>query len=358
MEKTLQRSEREPLYDVIKGISIIAIVLGHCPPSVAVCNFVYAFHLAIFVFVSGMQINSEKYSHQPWALFTSRLRSMWPAYFGYMTFFTLSSNFFAQHRFLPWNAYRETSELLPRIFKNFVFLGSEAFAGAMWFVPMLLMTVALFAIVLHLSYGRIKKYPLIIAGALSLIMGALGVMTNLRKVDLVMHAQTPLLLFPILFAGYLLSHLKVDKNKMFHTLGALPCLFVLWFFIIRPGRRIDLAANLIGEPLSFYLITVCGIYLICVAAKWLCKLSWTRWLFSFLGKYSFDIMAMHFFMFKLVDRIWEFLWPNPDVPVTLFPCVNTARWPLYLLLSLALPPLIRVVLNKSIHWAETILENH
>ena len=305
-----------------------------------------------------MQINPEKYSYQPWSLVTSRLRTMWPAYFGYLTLFTVTSSFFALHRFLPWNAYREISEMIPRVFNNFVFQGSEAFGGAMWFVPMLFITVALFAIVLHISFGYFKKHPLAVAGILSGVAGAAGVMINAQKIDLAMHAQTSLLLLPILYLGYLLTSLKVDKHKVFNTLLALPCLIIIWFFVVKPGRRIDLAAEQIGKPYTFYVITISGVYLICVVAKWLCKYPLTQQLFSFLGKYSFDIMAMHFLMFKVVDRVWEYLWPNPEVSVTTFPCVDRARWPVYLLCSLLFPPLFRIVLNRGIAWLNAKLLSH
>lgn len=137
---SLEKTMREPLYDVMKGLGIISIVIGHCTNSVLVCNFVYSFHLALFV--SGMQINPAEYATQPWSLVANRSRSMWPGYFGYFTVFTLAHDLLVRFKLHPWQTYYDKSELAVRIFNNFVFRGSESFAGAMWFVPMLLAAVA------------------------------------------------------------------------------------------------------------------------------------------------------------------------------------------------------------------------
>ena len=50
---------RSPYWDIVKGIGIIAIVLGHsCYFAV---GFVYLFHLALFFFVSGYLYSEKKY---------------------------------------------------------------------------------------------------------------------------------------------------------------------------------------------------------------------------------------------------------------------------------------------------------
>lgn len=45
---------RSHYWDLVKGIGIIAIVLGHSCYFAA--GFVYLFHLALFFFISGYQI--------------------------------------------------------------------------------------------------------------------------------------------------------------------------------------------------------------------------------------------------------------------------------------------------------------
>lgn len=61
IETTTNRQERDNFFDILKGIGIISVVLGHAlcdyyfsePIQVAVLRFVYIYHLAVFFFVSG-----------------------------------------------------------------------------------------------------------------------------------------------------------------------------------------------------------------------------------------------------------------------------------------------------------------
>lgn len=193
-------------------------------------------------------------------------------------------------------------------------------------------------------------------GIFSCLAGWLGIVLNTNGVSLALHAHTSFLLLPVMFAGYLLTCMNVDKQKFFRTVGALPCILVIWFWIIKLGTRIDLAAELIISPYPFYLITFAGIYLICVIAKWLCKFEITRRILSHIGKYSFDIMAQHFFLFKITDRVWDAIWPNPDLAVTAFPCTDRSRWPVYLLCGIVFPPLLRMVFNKCCKTVQLKLE--
>src|SRR5699024_10304057 len=55
----------------------------------------------------------------------------------------------------------------------------------------------------------------------------------------------------------------------------------------------------------FYFLACIGIYQSMYISKFLCKFSKVvSGIFSFLGKYTFEIMAFHFLAFKLVDVAW------------------------------------------------------
>lgn len=74
---------RSPYWDIVKGIGIIAIVLGHsCYFAV---GFVYLFHLALFFFVSGYLYSEKKYGDAPFAFFGNRFAgTMAPIRFLYL----------------------------------------------------------------------------------------------------------------------------------------------------------------------------------------------------------------------------------------------------------------------------------
>ena len=46
--------KRDETVDILKGIAIFCVVLGHINPIVSVYNFIYSFHMALFMFLSGV----------------------------------------------------------------------------------------------------------------------------------------------------------------------------------------------------------------------------------------------------------------------------------------------------------------
>ena len=51
--QNILQSEKNPIYDIAKGLGIIAIVIGHCCPIKEVILFVYGYHLALGFFIAG-----------------------------------------------------------------------------------------------------------------------------------------------------------------------------------------------------------------------------------------------------------------------------------------------------------------
>ena len=44
---------RNPIFDMMKGIAIIAVVVGHCPVGSIVTNFIFTWHIPLFFVISG-----------------------------------------------------------------------------------------------------------------------------------------------------------------------------------------------------------------------------------------------------------------------------------------------------------------
>lgn len=62
--------------DIVKGIGIILVVVGHCIKSYTIPGiFIYAFHMPLFFLISGICFNGEKYQvFKPF--FYKRLRQL------------------------------------------------------------------------------------------------------------------------------------------------------------------------------------------------------------------------------------------------------------------------------------------
>lgn len=73
--------KRVAYWDVTKGIAITAIVAGHA--STALHDFVYTWHLAIFIFLTGYLYNSEKHGEHPWEYMGHKTGQNWTKYVCY-----------------------------------------------------------------------------------------------------------------------------------------------------------------------------------------------------------------------------------------------------------------------------------
>ena len=179
--------KRDALGDITKAIGIIFIVIGHCWSVAA--PYVYTCHLAIFFLILGYNYNNIKYSNQPFDLFGNRLKGMLPKYIFYLFLFIILHNYFINIGIYSENVMRYPS--LASIFNAMlgaVFFNTfEFMAGAMWFIPMLLIGTAIFGSVFYLSKkfssNKIKRYNWILT-LLFIIIGIIGLYTNSAKVEL------------------------------------------------------------------------------------------------------------------------------------------------------------------------------
>ena len=53
-------STRNPVYDIMKGIGIILVLIGHIPPGERLFHFIYSFHMPLFFIVAGFFASTVK----------------------------------------------------------------------------------------------------------------------------------------------------------------------------------------------------------------------------------------------------------------------------------------------------------
>ena len=338
----IQAPNREPLFDIMKALGIISVVIGHVIPYPSVIRFVYSYHLALFFFVTGLQYHLDKYEKDPFSIVPSRLKSMWPSFFLYLTFFTLTNNLFVQLHLINNGTLYSKSDCLLHIYNNFTFLGGERLGGALWFVPVILLGTLIFTLLQYLCSVFLPKYKwqAILLG--SLLIGAIALQLISKGFYLMLFGQTTFLLLPLITLGCLLAQKKIPYDKFFRGYIAVPCLAAIIYLVIIKQQYIELSDNMAAPPLTFYPISLCGIYLIGYLSTLIKKNNLLCRMFSFVGKYSFDIMALHFMVFKIIDVIVGLsLGHSPEV-YSAFPSAYPHLWPVYIILSVLVCPFIRV----------------
>ena len=93
--KSIKSSQYNPTFAIMKGIAIISVVFGHCPPNSFVSNFVNQYHLSVFFFVAGYFFK-EKYLDSLRMYIVRRIKSLYMPFVSFCLAFLLLHNLFYQ----------------------------------------------------------------------------------------------------------------------------------------------------------------------------------------------------------------------------------------------------------------------
>ena len=50
--KTVEK-QRDETFDIIKGVCILLMIIGHCPINYVLKTYIYSFHMPVFFFIAG-----------------------------------------------------------------------------------------------------------------------------------------------------------------------------------------------------------------------------------------------------------------------------------------------------------------
>lgn len=345
---------RSRFWDLVRGIGILAIVMGHSCPYVL--QYVYAFHLAVFFFVSGYLYQEGKYGSRPFDHFAAKLKSAWPRYVFYMSVFILCHNWFQQVGIDSTGVLYGPGNTLVFLGNTLVFQGAELMGGAMWFVPVWVLACGMFGGSVWFSYTFFPDktwkgwaLPRLAAGAVSILFGIIGCQLIFRQLYLSYQLHLVFLVQPFFAAGWLLHGQAANVIGLLKWYGTLVCgtLFVL--LLKHYQLYVDVTMGRIGDGWQYYAVAFLGIYCCMYLASLLEKVKGLSLVVSLLGRYSFDIMALHFFIFKVMDVIYgRLLLGDGAENYSRFPqAYAIPLWPWYALLGTVVPAMIGLGLEVS-----------
>lgn len=340
---------RLAFWDLVRGLGILSIVMGHSCH--VVIPYVYTYHLAVFFFVSGFLYQESRYGMDPYGHVGARLKSAWPKYVGYMGFYVLLHNLFQQTGINPPGAAYSRSQMLYALANLITFQGVEPMGGTMWFVPVWILSCAVFGGIvwfgLRFFPDTVFRRALVLTG-ISCLFGLAGCFFLLRGMPLSYQLHLVFLVQPFFAAGWLLRRLP-DYRKLLRWYGALPCAALLAWVVKTYRLYIDLGVGRIGNGWQYFLVAFPGIYCCMYLASLLDRLSGCK---SFLlrslhrlialwGRYSFDIMALHFFIFKCIDLAYGRTIKDPLEVYSGFPqAYSSVLWPVYAVLGTTVPAVL------------------
>lgn len=331
--------KRDTTIDLLKGIGITSIVIGHVegylPGGFPIGPYVYTYHIMIFLFVAGMCFKPRN-DISPYMQIGKRLGGLLPLYMAYSILFVFGHNWFRKIHILS-NDIPEYGkrEIVQNILNSLTFGNSERLLGAFWFIPMFFIAVSCFIIIFY----RMESLKWRVWGdAFAIIICSIvGIVLNYKDVYLNYRIQTSILGISIIYLGYLYKKYRMNCEKYLKWWLAPVLGVMIWGILALNIGRVELSVNQIMHPALFYPVTVIGILFCLCLAEGMKKIQPICKLFCAIGKNSFHIMALHFLAFKCVDLVAVRIFKDGYDVLEKFTVSYENLWYLYYIAGVGLP---------------------
>lgn len=255
-----------PWIDMIKGIGIIAVVIGH----VAGVRYVFCFHMPLFLILAGYTFHQQENTSD--FIKKKAVRLLLP----YISFFVLLSvPLILKGQFFESN-----------ILSDFLYGGNRLVDtfGVFWFVTTLFAALVLFN-------GMVKwKCGIIWYVLLALISYSLG----LAHITLPEGLHSVPMATVYLYFGYKLHQTDVmDNNVICKKMLAGGGILAMLIYPITTKLQIDMKSGYYGIPLLSLFISMWLCVTIAIMTKRISNIFIVKSVLSYIGKASFVIMFLH-----------------------------------------------------------------
>lgn len=289
---SLTKANHDEFVDILKGIAIVLVVIGHSISAVdSLCpffNFIYSFHMPLFFFLSGYveEKGRSKYAHKKYAMLLKRGKSLLIPYIAW----TIIFHFF---RNSPGNIHMQT--LLSRL------CGYEQ--DCMWFLAVLYILKS-FHFLLWLLTEQLAKLLFFKERQLICLMLSLLTVESII-ILLAIASRQPFLINAVTYAipyfagmSIVRSSLlrKIFENK-FTVLGCMICYIFLFpcFSMHNPAKMMQIIR---------IILSLCIIVSLFAARKLILKIAPSAF-FQLLGRNSLEIYLLHTFTIDYFTFIYQ-----------------------------------------------------
>lgn len=290
---------RDATLDVLKGLGIIAMVLGHS--GVPFSNFIYLFHMALFFMASGYVWNDKKVADLSslGKSILSRMRGLWLPYTIANGCFTLLNNLFVTVGIYTPDRRMTLPQMAINLFKNLLMAGDTQMGGASWFLRSLF-----FVSVGHLLLRYIVvrwKHGKILFGAVTAIIVVCAEVINRTSVKLPMTIHSCFCGYTAFLLGMLINKLKLKERVGKYLPLAAPVGFGI-LLLLNPLDNIGMGSGNISSLPFFLAASLSGWFFVWGVSS-LLKGPVARFLI-YCSKNSIWIVMLHFIAFKPVAWLY------------------------------------------------------
>lgn len=306
--------ERDYTIDIIKGIGIISIVLGHAFNTASffttidesIRRFLYIYHLAVFFWCSGYLWKQRNLKQFVYGVIKNQ----------YIKTAVLCIASFALIPIFEWmDVVKYDINAIPRmLFSTAIYKPAGCLTGALWFMPFFTVANIVFWLLNCVKNDTGK-------GILCTILGIIGCFLVQNSLLGQYYFNDALLMQPVMFLGEMCRKHKKDLIKITSSnvfkwswMCSAVVIVVINYY---SGQQIELTKHEVYGILGFYPLTVLGLCFVISLTQVLSSSKQLRRVFVFCGKNSFWIMATHFWVFKSIDGLSGFI--DKGINTEMFP---------------------------------------
>ncbi len=348
-----QNTKRNSEIDIMRGILIILMVVGHSGCPMKMERFIYLFHLPAFMILSGYCYrNHNSQDIQSIKKYLARkIKSMYIPYILANGTLILLHNFFVKLYF--YNDTRTMGKTCVMLFKNFLFAGTEQLFGALWYLRILFVVVILWNITDFVS-NNIKKClsPSLTGGGYAICMLYIGYLMNRYNIRLGLSLEC-IFTYSFFFALGV-SFRRNNIYKLFDSKLQIALTIVSLIVLLIISQETNwigaTGSNSYSGIVSLMIMSISGWCMVKGVAIIIDRyFSVTSKIFKKIGRETMIIMFMHFISFKLVILIQIFVLNLPIEYLNIFPIYSGERlwWIVYSLLGVSVPMFVKAIYSNS-----------
>lgn len=334
--------KRDQSLDIVKGICIILMVLGHAGCPEWLNQYMAWFRMPCFFFISGILL-SERYLTDIKSGILKKLKGYYLPFLKWELIFILLHNLFANMHIYEtsytWN------EVGIRMLRAVVMSGGEQLLGGYWFLISL--TWASIGSILFLGFlQKCKKLTTVY------ISGGVLAAVFIASIEYLLPVKLPaqfgpqtFLAFAFFMSGFLYRKCGFYTKKL-SSAFILPLLFPA---IVSIFLKMSMTTATGIYSCVYFIVALSGTIGFLQFAK---KLEYGELkLFNYIGNKTLYILTFHFLAFKPVSYLWIKAHHLPISYLSKFPVLedtNSWMWVIYTLAGTALPLLLWELLHLPV----------
>lgn len=342
------QANRDRSIDIVKGIGIILMVVGHsgCPKWLH--DFIYAFHMPLFFICSGYFYKPITTIEGLFTFWKKRFKGLYLPYIKWSILFLLLHNVFYRLNIYSdsYGYLGSTSSLYD--FKDvvvrlkdilFSMEGHEELLGGFWFLRVLLFASLGYSII-DLLLSKWKNHNLKNAIVFCTLFG-LTIFAWYTSLHVWVFDSLFLIMYGCLFfvVGYIYKSYRLTEylNKSWVNLMCL--LLVCIGSVLIPTEMICVPVK---QILPYIIVASAGSLLMFNTAGFLSRYKFSSML-VYVGRHTMLILALHFLSFKIINLIKVYAYNLPIKMLSCFPVIeeyNQYYWAAYVAVGVCVPLII------------------